>query len=123
MHFSWLWRVALEEHYLCVSGRDMNWLSNLTTSVARIAGVISPSCKQASRLQSEAMDRRLSFFERLGLRIHLLLCAWCRRYGEQLKFLRSAAHQCESHEQAEAAQKLSPEARERIKQKLQSSKE
>src|SRR5947207_2227860 len=92
-------------------------------ALARVVSIISPSCKQASRLQSEAMDRRLSFFERLGLRIHLLLCAWCRRYGEQLKFLRSAAHQCENHGRPESPQRLSPEARERIKQKLQSSKE
>ena len=81
---------------------------------------LSPTCKQATRLQSEAMDRRLSFLENLGLRVHLLLCKWCRRYGEQLTFMRSAAHECEEHENPETPQRLSPEARERIKQKLQS---
>jgi hypothetical protein len=91
--------------------------------LTRVVSVLSPSCKQASRLQSEAMDRSLSFFERLGLRIHLLLCGWCRRYGEQLKFLRTAAHQCEGDEQSQSAHKLSPEARERIRQKLQASQE
>jgi hypothetical protein len=89
----------------------------------RVVSVLSPSCKAASRLQSLAMDRNLSFFERLGLRIHLFLCGWCRRYGEQLKFLRATAHQCENHEHLESARGLSPEARERIKQKLQSSRE
>lgn len=69
------------------------------------------------------MDRHLGFFERLGLRIHLLLCGWCRRYGEQLKFLRTAAHQCEKDDQSQPHPKLSLEARERIKQKLQSSLE
>jgi hypothetical protein len=69
------------------------------------------------------MDRKLSLLERLGLRLHLLLCQWCRRYGAQLKFLRSAAHQCEEHLERELPQRLSPEARERIKQKLQSSRE
>ena len=92
--------------------------------LARVVSVLSPSCKQASRLQSEAMDRHLGFFERLGLRIHLLLCGWCRRYGEQLQFLRIAAHQCErDDDQSQSNHKLSPEARERIKQKLQSSQE
>lgn len=86
----------------------------------RIASLLSPSCKQASRLQSEGMDRPLTFLERFGLRIHLFLCKWCRRYGKQLKFLRDAAHHCEDHS---PAQKLSPEARERIKQRLQSEKE
>lgn len=91
--------------------------------LARVVSILSPSCKQASRLQSEAMDRHLGFFERLGLRIHLLLCGWCRRYGEQLKFLRTAAHQCEKDDQSQPHPKLSLEARERIKQKLQSSLE
>jgi hypothetical protein len=123
MHFSWLWRVALEEHYLCVSGRDMNWLSNLTTSVARIAGVISPSCKQATRLQSQSMDRNLSLWEKLGLRIHLLLCKWCRRYRQQLGFLRSAASQCDDHHVSQPSQGLSTEARDRIKQKIKASQQ
>ena len=61
--------------------------------------------------------------ERVGLRLHLFLCKWCRRYGAQLKFLRSTAHQCDEHENPQTPQRLSPEARERIKQKLQSSQE
>ena len=91
--------------------------------LARMVLLLSPTCKEATRLQSAAMDRKLSLLERLGLRLHLLLCQWCRRYGAQLKFLRSAAHQCEEHMGPEPAQKLSPEARERIKQKLQSGRE
>jgi len=89
-------------------------------AVSRVLILLSPSCKQASRLQSESMDRPLTFFEGFGLRIHLFLCKWCRRYGEQLKFLRRAAHQCDDHP---SASKLSPEARERIKQRLQSETE
>ena len=80
----------------------------------------SPTCKQATRLQSEAMDRRLSIFERLGLRLHLSLCKWCRRYGEQLRFLRSVARKCQEHESWQEPHRLSPEARERIKQSLKS---
>jgi len=91
--------------------------------LARMVSLLSPSCKEATRLQSAAMDRKLTLPERLGLRLHLLLCQWCRRYGTQLKFLRSAAHQCEEHAGGELPQRLSPEARERIKEKLQSSRE
>lgn len=86
----------------------------------KLANALSPSCKQAARLQSEQMDRKLSLLERIGLRAHLFLCKWCRRYGEQLNFLRSAAHQCEDHNTPEAPATLSPEARERIKQRLKS---
>jgi hypothetical protein len=69
------------------------------------------------------MDRGLSGLERVGLRLHLALCRWCRRYGRQLKFLRSAARQCEEHEEAQVSQRLSPEARERIRQRLHSAGE
>ena len=48
-------------------------------------------------MQSEALDHPLSFRQRIGLRIHLFLCKWCNRYGRQLRFLRSAAHQQEQH--------------------------
>src|SRR5260370_42623217 len=101
----------------------MNWLSKLSRGLTRGVTLISPSCKEATRLQSKGMDRKLSLFERVGLRLHLLFCKWCRRYGNQLKFLRSAAHQCEEHENPQPPQRLSSDARERIKQKLQSSQE
>src|SRR5262245_2773030 len=97
--------------------KSWNWLSKLSRGLT----LLSPTCKEATRLQSSAMDRKLSLFEKIGLRLHLLLCAWCRRYGAQLKFLRSAARQCE--ENSELPQKLSPEARERIRQKLHSSQQ
>jgi len=80
---------------------------------------ISPSCQQAGRLQSEKLDRPLTFFESIGLRLHLVLCKWCRRHGEQIKFLRRDAPQSDQHQQQESTVELSPEARERIKQKLQ----
>jgi hypothetical protein len=99
----------------------MNWLSKLSRGLSGVVTLISPSCKEVTRLQSQAMDRRLSLVERCGLRLHLLLCKWCRRYGIQLKFLRVAAHQCEEPKTLPSPQGLSPEARERIKQKLQSS--
>ena len=79
---------------------------------------LSPSCKQAARLQSLAQDQSLGFSQKIGLRIHLLLCKWCRRYGKQIGFLRSAAHRHEEHEHCLPPQSLRPEARERIKQRL-----
>jgi hypothetical protein len=78
-----------------------------------------PSCRDAARLQSRALDHPLPFFKRFGLRLHLLVCKWCRRYGRQIRFLRQAV-QKHPEEWGEAApQQLSPEARERIKRSLQ----
>jgi len=48
------------------------------------------SCKEASRLISEGMDRRLSFPERIALRLHVSVCDACSRFTRQLAFLRRA---------------------------------
>ena len=96
----------------------MNWLTKMINAFFRKAGELSPNCREATRLQSEALDRPFGLGQRIGLRIHLVLCKWCRRYGKQIDFLRSAAHRHEEHEQGLPPQSLPPEARERIKRRL-----
>jgi len=54
----------------------------------RLTHVIS--CKEASRLLSQAQDRRLGWLERAKLRTHLALCDFCTRFEEQLRFMREA---------------------------------
>ena len=39
-------------------------------------------------LMSESMERSLGLSEWLQLRLHLLVCAWCKRYLKQIKFFR-----------------------------------
>jgi putative zinc finger protein len=48
------------------------------------------SCKEASRLISQGMDRRLSFPERIALRLHVGICDACTRFTRQVEFLRRA---------------------------------
>ena len=96
----------------------MNWFSDTFKSIARGAGELSPSCREAVRLQSDALDRPLSPRQRLGLRIHLILCRWCRRYGGQIKFLRTAARDGVEHDVLRMSAALPPEVRERIKRSL-----
>jgi hypothetical protein len=84
------------------------------------ASELSPTCRQATRLQSLALERPLSLRERVGLKIHLVLCRWCKRYGIQIRFLRSVAQKQSDHEQTLPVAALSPEARERMKQQLKS---
>lgn len=91
----------------------MNWL-------IKTIRALSPNCKEAIRLQSEALDHPLPPLRRIGLRIHLALCVWCSRYGKQIKFLRTVAQHCDHEHQPK--HELPPEARERIKRALQSGK-
>lgn len=84
---------------------------------------LSLNCKQASRLQSEAVDHRLSFIQRFGLRLHLFLCAWCRRYGKQVRFLGKVARDHPDELIRPAQQNLSASVRDRIKEKLRTEQE
>src|ERR1700743_2718936 len=62
--------------------RRMNVFINLRERLANWLSGFSPSCKTAARLQSEMLDHKLTWRQRQGLRIHLALCKWCRRYGK-----------------------------------------
>lgn len=48
------------------------------------------SCREASRLISERMDRHLSVSERVRLRLHVSICDACTRFTSQVAFLRKA---------------------------------
>jgi Putative zinc-finger len=45
------------------------------------------SCKDASRLMSQAQDRELSLGERASLHVHIAICRGCRAFNGQLEFL------------------------------------
>ena len=55
------------------------------------------SCKKASRLASEQLERKLTLLERFLLRWHLVYCAGCRRMEKQFGFLRDATQGWLSH--------------------------
>ena len=48
------------------------------------------SCKEATRLLSQAQDRALTYSERVKLRLHLAACVACTRFSRQLAFMREA---------------------------------
>ena len=49
-----------------------------------------PNCRETSALLSQTQDRKLTLFERVGLRLHLVVCNGCRQFERQLAFMRSA---------------------------------
>lgn len=64
------------------------------------------------------MDASLPWHQRLAIRLHLVYCVWCRRYAAQIKFLRKAGRELADGTNQAAAERLSSEAREKIRQRL-----
>jgi len=48
------------------------------------------TCKEVTHLVSESQDRRLRLGERIGLRLHLMMCNGCRNFSTQLDLIRRA---------------------------------
>jgi anti-sigma factor ChrR (cupin superfamily) len=72
------------------------------------------SCKYAALLLSRALDTPLTWRERLSLRVHLAICDMCRRFRQQLDAIQRAMRRSIDPEE-----RLSDEARERIRKRLQ----
>jgi hypothetical protein len=65
------------------------------------------------------MDRTLPLYQRIGIRIHLMMCRYCARYEKQLLFLRKAIKVYSSAADDEQnPTTLSEESRNRIKCKI-----
>ena len=82
-----------------------------------VAGV-TPRCRDIARLLSQGMDRPLPWRKQLLVRLHLTVCVWCARYGEQLQSLRvfSRSFPERGCEHGDAA--LPPGTRARLKEAL-----
>ena len=76
------------------------------------------NCRQISRLVSQSMDSKLSWPQRLAVRLHLLYCVWCRRYAAQVKFLRKATREMAAEAMDISGPKLSAEARTQMHKRL-----
>jgi len=76
-------------------------------------------CKMVAPLFSYAMDRKLSLFEKLRVKLHLYTCGACLNYVSNLKFMHEVFHKQEENlENEKLHASLTPEAKERIKEKL-----
>lgn len=53
--------------------------------------------------------------KRLKVRMHYWICVWCKRYEQQLKFLREAMHKHPAPDEPSPGAALSSDARQRIK--------
>ncbi len=74
------------------------------------------SCKEVTQMVSESLDHKLPLIQRIGIRVHLLMCRFCSRYRKQLLILREAMRLQERYiEDTKPLMTLPTEARERIK--------
>lgn len=48
------------------------------------------SCKQATHLLSQRLDRKLSARETMSLKFHLMMCTGCTNFRNNMTFLRQA---------------------------------
>jgi len=55
---------------------------------------------------------------RLKKRLHFLICCWCQRYEEQLRYIHKTAGQFPEHADEASSAPFAEDAKERIKQKL-----
>ena len=78
-----------------------------------------PTCQQTVEVISQSMDRPLSLRERIDLKLHLWICAWCQWYLEHLHLIRDTARaKADGPSELIADAGLSNEARERIRRRL-----
>ena len=81
------------------------------------------NCKEVSRLVSQSLDRKLSFWQGVSVWIHLSMCKLCRGFRKDLLKLRSAARQHADDikmDTSEPNAAFSEETRERIQHALES---
>jgi len=92
-----------------------NWLQ---TRLVIFIGKHTPKCRDMVRILSQAMDQPLPLSMRIKKRIHYLICCWCQRYEEHLRYIRETVSRFPEHADKASDASLPPEAKERIKAKL-----
>lgn len=94
---------------------------NLKAKLKRWLSMKTENCKSVAPLFSDALDRRLTWREKLRVRLHLYTCGACLNYISNLEFMREVfKKQDKNLENEKIPVSLSPEAKERIKHTLES---
>jgi len=92
-----------------------NWWQ---TMLVKFIGKHTPKCQEMVRILSRSMDEAMPLAMRIKKRLHFLICCWCQRYEEQLRYIHQTARQFPEHADEASSAPFSPDAKERIKQKL-----
>ena len=79
---------------------------------------LSPTCRQAARLISDAMERDLPMLDYVGLSLHLAICRACRRYRRSVAFLSQLLRIQAGKDASPVRTRLSDAAKSRILQTI-----
>ena len=97
----------------------MALFQNLHQRFKKWLALKAEECKNVAPLFSNLYDRKLTLFEKIRVKLHLYTCGACLNYVSNLKFMHEVFHaQEENFEQEKTHVSLSPEAKERIREKL-----
>jgi len=96
----------------------MKLVASLKTSFVVWVWNHTPSCAEMSRLTSRALEQPLTLKMRLKMRLHFVICAWCRRYFEQINFLHRHAPRLDLQLSGSSARGLSVDAKRRIAERV-----
>lgn len=83
---------------------------------------LTPACEVISHTISKSLDTKISLRERLQIRLHIMVCAICRRYREQLLSINTLFTNYAANKSPHQESLLSEETRERMKQVLSKQK-
>jgi len=78
----------------------------------------TPHCDEMSRLASQSLDGHLPWNTRARMRLHFLVCVWCKRYFQQLRVLHAACERSGQTMDETSTGGLPTAAKERIIGKL-----
>lgn len=80
-------------------------------------------CKEVSKLVSESLDRKLSWWQRVNLWMHLSMCKICWGFRKDVTHLQQETRHCANESvdgDMDSEVKLPEESRQRMKQLLES---
>ena len=78
---------------------------------------IMPNCRETTHLVSRSLDEKLPLIDRIGMRIHLILCSVCLHYEKQLNWLERTLSRIQKTPRSE---KMDSDFANQIKEKIRS---
>jgi hypothetical protein len=92
-----------------------NWWQ---TTLVKLIGKYTPKCREMVRILSQSMDKPMPLTMRIKKRLHFLICCWCQRYEEQLRYIHQTTAQFPEHADKASNAIFPAETKERMKQRL-----